>query len=36
MSRTVPGNTRQGWPYDEGTIKGTARGEACPVRGIAT
>jgi hypothetical protein len=34
MSRTVPGDTRQRWPYDEGAIKGEARGKACPVRGI--
>ena len=36
MSPTVPGHTRQWWPYDEDAIMGKARGEACPVREIAT
>jgi hypothetical protein len=30
MSRPLPGDARQGWPFYEGTIKGGARGKACP------
>lgn len=36
MSRTPPGVAGQGSPYEKGTMRGGALGEAFPVLGLAT